>query len=33
LYGKPGSVPVERAADGTTFVRLPLEAHQFVILS
>jgi glycosidase len=33
LYGKTGSVSVERAPDGTMFVRLPLDSHQFVVLA
>ena len=33
LYGNTGSVSVERAPDGTMFVRLPLDSHQFVILA
>jgi len=32
LYGRQGDVPVERAPDGTLFVRLELAPHQFVIL-
>jgi glycosidase len=32
LYGAVGSVPVEKASDGTHFVRLDLGGHQFVIL-
>ncbi len=31
-YGNTGSVPVERAPDGSTFVRVPLAPHQFVVL-
>jgi hypothetical protein len=33
LYGGTGSVSVERAPDGTMFVRLPLTSHQFVVLA
>lgn len=32
LYGNSGSVPVERAPDGSRFVRVPLRPHQFTIL-
>ena len=32
LYGKSGSVPVETAPNGTRFVKLDLDPHQFVIL-
>jgi hypothetical protein len=32
LYGANGSVQVKRASDGTHFVELDLDAHQFVIL-
>ena len=32
LYGAIGSVPVQRAANGTAFVRLALTPHQFVVL-
>ena len=32
LYGAIGSVPVQRATNGTTFVRLALTPHQFVVL-
>ncbi|MFL5045697.1 MAG: alpha-amylase family glycosyl hydrolase [Xanthobacteraceae bacterium] len=32
LYGKTGSASVQRAGNGTAFVKLPLEPHQFVIL-
>jgi glycosidase len=31
-YGHSGRVPVERAPDGSAFVRLPLAPHQFVVL-
>jgi hypothetical protein len=33
LYGSTGGVGVERAPDGSTFVRLPLAPHQFVVLA
>ena len=33
LYGNTGSVSVERAPDGTMFVRLQLDSHQFVVLA
>jgi alpha-amylase len=32
LYGNSGSVPVERAPDGSLFVRVPLRSHQFTVL-
>ena len=32
LYGNAGGLPVERAPDGSMFVRLPLQPHQFVVL-
>jgi alpha-amylase len=32
LYGGAGTVPVQTAADGTRFVHLDLEPHQFVVL-
>jgi hypothetical protein len=32
LYGKTGSVAVQRAGNGTAFVNLPLEPHEFIIL-
>ena len=33
LYGSTGTVTVERASDGTAFVRVPLAPHQFVVLT
>ncbi len=33
LYGDLGSRTLHQAADGTLYVRLPLELHQFVILA
>ncbi|HYS93214.1 MAG TPA: alpha-amylase family glycosyl hydrolase [Candidatus Acidoferrales bacterium] len=32
LYGNSGKVPVERAPDGSMFVRVPLASNQFVVL-
>src|ERR1700730_11102645 len=32
LYGNSGRVPVERAPDGSLFVRIPLRSHQLTIL-
>jgi glycosidase len=32
VYGKTGNVDVQHAPDGTTFVKLELSGHQFVIL-
>jgi glycosidase len=32
LHGGPGDVPVEKASDGTRFVKLPLGPHEFVVL-
>jgi hypothetical protein len=32
LYGGTGTVPVQPLPDGTRFVRLDLQGHQFVIL-
>jgi hypothetical protein len=32
LHGKAGTVPVERAPNGTLFVRVGLNANQFVVL-
>jgi hypothetical protein len=32
LHGEAGTVPIERAPNGTLFVRLGLSANQFVVL-
>jgi alpha-amylase len=33
VYGGTGTATVERASDGTAFVRVPLAPHQFVVLT
>jgi hypothetical protein len=32
LYGNSGGISVERAPDGSMFVRVPLRSNQFVVL-